>query len=143
VINPVSMTKMTITLPFLFQVGGATADAAGNIFAVGTRGDNHVYELDGSGNVVKSLSLGSVSGFLNGLQISNSGQLLTASNQGQVFLTDTNLTSFSTFSVGSEITTFAGFVTPVSAVPEPTSLTLLATGVGACGFLAVRRHRRP
>ena len=139
VINPVSMTKTTIVLPFLFQVSGVTADQAGNIFAVGALGDGHIYRLDSNGNVLASISTGFAD--LTGLELSNSGQLLTASSDGEVIMTNTSFSSLTSFSVGSQITTFDAFVTPptVASVPEPASLTLMAIGLG---FVAVRISRR-
>ena len=95
VINPVTMTKTTITLPFLFQVSGITADSAGNIYAVGALGDGHIYKLDSNGNVLAEISTGFTG--LTGLQISNSGQLLTASNGGEVILTNTSFSQSELF----------------------------------------------
>ncbi len=134
VINPVTMTKTTITLPFLFQVSGVTADSAGNIYAVGALGDGHIYKLDSNGNVLAEISTGFTG--LTGLEISNSGQLLTASNGGEVILTNTSFSQLTSFSVGSQITTFDAFVTPptVPSVPEPASLTLVAIGLGVVAF---------
>jgi hypothetical protein len=141
VINPVSMTKTTITLPFLFQLSGVTADQAGNIYAVGALGDGHIYKLDSNGNVLASISTGFTD--LTGLQISNSGQLLTASSNGEVIMTNTSFSQLSSFSVGSQITTFDTFVTPptVASVPEPASLTLMAMGLGFVAFRTCRRRR--
>ncbi len=140
VINPVSMTKTTITLPFLFQVSGVTADQFGNIYAVGALGDGHIYKLDSNGNVLASINTGFTD--LTGLQLSNSGQLLTASSNGEVILTNTTFSQLSSFSVGSQITTFDAFVTPptVSSVPEPASLTLMLIGLGAGAFRISRRR---
>jgi PEP-CTERM motif len=141
VINPVSMTKTTITLPFLFQVSGVTADQAGNIYAVGALDDGHIYKLDSNGNVLGSIATGFRD--LTGLQLSNSGQLLTASSEGEVILSNTSFSQLTSFSVGSQITTFDAFVTPptVSSVPEPASLTLMAIGLGAVAFRVSRRRR--
>ena len=139
VINPVTMTKTTINLPFLFQLSGVTADQAGNIFAVGALGDGRIYKLDSNGNVLASISTGFTG--LTGLEVSNSGQLLTASNGGEVILTNTSFSQLSSFSVGSQITTFDAFVTPSTAVPEPTSLTLMAIGLGVAAFRLSRRRR--
>ena len=127
-IDPVSMTKTTITLPFLFQVSGVTADQAGNIYAVGALGDGHIYKLDSNGNVLAEITTGFTG--LTGLELSNSGELLTASNGGEVILTNTSFSQLSSFSVGSQITTFDAFVTPPTVVPEPASLTLMAIGLG-------------
>jgi PEP-CTERM motif len=132
VINPVTMTKTTITLPFLFQVSGVTADQAGNIYAVGALGDGHIYKLDSNGNVLASISTGFTG--LTGLELNNAGQLLTSSNGGEVIMTNTSFTQLSSFSVGSQITTFDAFVTPPSVVPEPASLTLMAIGLGVVAF---------
>ena len=139
VINPVSMTKTTITLPFLFQVSGVTADAAGNIYAVGALGDGHIYKLDANGNVLAEISTGFTG--LTGLELSNSGELLTASNGGEVIMTNTSFSSLSSFSVGSQITTFDAFVTPptVAMVPEPASLILMGIGLGVVAF-GIRRQ---
>jgi hypothetical protein len=147
VINPTLMTKTTIDLPFLFQVEGVTADQAGNIYAAGARGDNTLYKLDSHGNVLASLSVGTNSldgyDFLNGLQISNSGQLLTTTSNGEVILTDTNFSHLTTFDVGAQSMTFATFTTAltIASVPEPASLTLLAVGLAAVAFQG-RHHRR-
>jgi PEP-CTERM motif len=140
VINPVSMTKTTITLPFLFQVSGVTADQAGNIYAVGALGDGHIYKLDSNGNVLAEISTGFTD--LTGLQINNSGQLLTASSNGEVIMTNTSFSQLSSFSVGSQFTTFDTFVTPPSVVPEPASLTLMAIGLGVVAF-GMSHRRRP
>lgn len=143
VINPVTMTTTTITLPFLFQVSGVTADQSGNIYAVGALGDGHIYKLDSNGNVLGSIATGFSD--LNGLKLSNSGQLLTASSDGEVILTNTSFSQLSSFSVGSQITTFDAFVTPptVASVPEPASLTLMAIGLGVVAFrITRRRHGR-
>ena len=141
VINPTSMTKTTINLPILFQVSGVTADASGEIYAVGALGDGHIYKLDSNGNVLASIATGFTD--LTGLQISNSGQLLTASDTGEVILTNTNFSQLSYFCVGSQITTFDSFVTPLSvtSVPEPASLTLMAIGLGVVAFRTGRRRR--
>jgi hypothetical protein len=141
VIDPNSMTKTTINLPFTFQVSGVTADQAGDIFAVGALSDGHIYKLDSNGNVLASIATGFTD--LTGLEISNSGELLTASNKGEVIMTNTSFSQLTSFSVGSELTTFDTFVTPPTVVgaPEPASLTLVAMGLGcvACG---ARRRRR-
>jgi len=141
VINPVTMTKTTINLPFLFQVSGVTADQSGDIYAVGALGDGHIYKLDSNGNVLASISTGFTG--LTGLELSNSGQLLTASNDGEVIITNTSFSQLSSFSVGSQITTFDAFVTPPTAgtVPEPASLTLMAVGLGVVAFRIIRRRR--
>ena len=91
VINPVTMTKTTITLPFLFQVSGVTADQAGNIYAVGAFGDGHIYKLDSNGNVLAEISTGFTG--LTGLEINNAGQLLTSSNGGEVIMTNTSFSN--------------------------------------------------
>jgi PEP-CTERM motif len=142
VINPVSMTKTTIDLPFLFQVSGVTADQSGNIYAVGALGDGHIYKLDSNGNVLASIATGFTG--LTGLELSNSGELLTSSNGGEVIMTNTSFSQLSSFSVGSQITTFDTFVTPqaIGSVPEPASLTLLAIGLGVVAFRMSRRPRR-
>ncbi len=141
VIDPNSMTKTTINLPFTFQVSGVTADQAGDIYAVGALSDGHIYKLDSNGNVLASISTGFTG--LTGLEIANSGELLTASNKGEVIMTNTSFSHLTSFSVGSELTTFDTFVTPPTVVgaPEPASLTLVAMGLGcvACG---ARRRRR-
>jgi len=141
VIDPNSETKTTITLPFLFQVSGVTADQAGNIYAVGALGDGHIYKLDSNGNVLASISTGFTD--LTGLEISNSGQLLTDSSKGEVIITNTSFSQLTTFSVGSELTTFDTFVTPPTVVsaPEPASLTLVAMGLGCVAFGSRRRRR--
>ena len=70
-----------------------------------------------------------------------------------MILTNTSFSQLTSFSVGSQITTFDAFVTPptVAAVPEPASLTLMAIGLGAlrCRSIAAgapwgpRRGLRP
>ncbi len=142
VIDPTTMTVVkTITLPFTFSLTGVTADQAGNIFAVGALGDGHIYELDSNGNVLASISTGFTD--LNGLELSNSGALLTASSNGEVIMSNTSLSQLTSFSVGSQITTFDAFVTPptTQSVPEPASLTLMAIGLGVVAFRMGLRRR--
>ena len=142
VINPATMTVVkTIDLPFTFSLTGVTADEQGNIYAVGALGDGHIYKLDGNGNVLAEISTGFTG--LNGLELSNSGQLLTASNDGEVITTNTSFSQLSSFSVGSQITTFDAFVTPptVGSVPEPASATLLSIGVAVVAYRISRRRR--
>ncbi len=142
VINPATMTVIkTIDLPFTFSVTGVTADQQGNIYAVGALGDGHIYKLDSNGNVLAEISTGFTG--LNGLELLNSGELLTASNGGEVIMTNTSFSQLSSFSVGSQITTFDAFVTSplVSSVPEPASVMLMAIGLGVVAFrISRRRH---
>jgi hypothetical protein len=114
------------------NLDGATADADGNIYGVQSLGGNF-YKFNAAGELLKTSLIG-ISG-MHSLAISNTGQLLTATNGGLVILTNTELSSRTLFSVGSEFDTFAGFVTP-PIVPEPTSLAWLL--ITAC-TLARRR----
>jgi hypothetical protein len=140
VIDPIAMTKTTITLPFLFQVSGVTADQAGNIYAVGALGDGMIYKFESNGNVLNHISTGFTD--LNGLQLSNSGQLLTADGFGNIILTNTSFSQLTSFSVGAQFTTFAAFVTPPTVgVPEPSSLVLMGVGVGVAALTFSRRRR--
>ena len=74
---------------------------------------------------------------------SDGTRVLTASNDGEVIMTNTSFSQLSSFSVGSQITTFDAFVTPptVASVPEPASAMLLTIGLGVVAFRISRRRR--
>jgi hypothetical protein len=109
--------------------------------AAGALGDGHIYKLNSNGHVLASIATGYTD--LTGLELSNSGQLLTASENGEVIPSNTNFSSLSAFSVGSQITTFDAFVAPptVASVPEPGTLMLLAIGLGVVACRTGLRQR--
>jgi hypothetical protein len=58
-------------------------------------------------------------------------------------MTNTSFSQLTSFSVGSELTTFDTFVTPPTVIgaPEPASLTLAAMGLGFVAVGTCRRRR--
>jgi hypothetical protein len=121
----------TVNLPMGFS--GATADAAGNIFA--TSGST-IYEMNESAQILKSLDTGFA---VDNIKISPTGQLVMANNGGQIVMSTTDLSSFTEFTLNEPnqqlFASFANFAVPV---PEPTTAV-----VGALtGALLLCRRRR-
>ncbi|MEL6111013.1 MAG: PEP-CTERM sorting domain-containing protein, partial [Planctomycetota bacterium] len=102
------------------------------------------YRLDRIGTVLDTLVV-TKSGSgpeLVDLDISATGHLLATDRFGEVFLTDTSFSSVSQFNI--EITGasnyFAAFASPVTAIPEPSSV--VALGLLAAGIVQRRSRRR-
>lgn len=116
------------------SITGATADAAGNIYA--TSGST-IYKLDDHGNILGSLN---TSFALDNIKISPTDQLLSDNNGGQIVLTTTALTSYSEWSLNEPnaqlYESFADFVTPA---PEPGAITI----VGVLLLMVLLRRSRP
>lgn len=135
-VDEIQLPTASVTIGF----DGLVAAANGELF--GIDGDTF-YRMDRDGNVLDTLMV-TKSGSgpeLVDLDISSTGQLLATDRFGEVFLTDTNFSSVSQFNI--EITGgsnyFAAFASPVTAIPEPSSLAVL--GLIAVG-IAQRRSRR-
>jgi hypothetical protein len=113
-------------------------DQNGNIFAVAFN-DTKIYEFDTNGNMVRSLNP-NVGGFTD-INIDANGRLV-ASLGDKFLLSDTNLTSFSVFNVGTTgLTSFVAFVeSPMEVVPEPGSLTFITLGASVLFGYARRRR---
>src|SRR5208337_4620134 len=91
----------------------------------------------------KSLST-TTNGF-SGISINSNGQII-ANSGGALVLTDENLASFSTINVGtsSVVGTFVTWVQPpVTPVPEPPSLVLIAACLATVCLAAGWRRFRP
>ena len=119
---------------------GLVAAANGELF--GIDGDTF-YRMDRNGNVLDTLVVtktGSGPQLLD-LDISATGQLLATDRFGEVFLTDTSFSSVSQFNVEISGASgyFAAFASPVTAIPEPSSLALLCCVMSGA---SMRRRKR-
>jgi hypothetical protein len=148
VIDPSNFTVLrTVTLPIFshsFISGdytGWAVDAVGNIFAVeGEVLDGAISEFNPQGIKINSLTTPYSS--LRDLDLTNDGKLLSLSSGGNVVMTDTNLTSYTTFQ-NSLISpgAFAAWAAPIS-VPEPTGFALASFGVVILMSFAARHRER-
>jgi len=142
--DPIAMgTPTLVTLPE--ETNALAVDASGDFYILR---DGGIDEYNSSFQLLKTLSIptSDYSGFANNLDLSANGTIVASSSGGTVILTNTQLSSFTSFStaalVGSSDSirqTASTLITPPLAVPEPTSILALAV----CGtFLSFRRKRR-
>ena len=144
VFNPNTMDKVETILasgPVKYaDLRGIAVDANGNIFAAEYSGT--VYELNGSGAVVKSFNTGFSD--LTSIAIDNQGDLVVGDRFGDVILTTTALTSATSFNIGASLEVYVNFTSPLTSasVPEPSSVVLIGTaGFLGLGFWTCRRGR--
>jgi len=134
VIDPLTMSLIR-TVNLNMDLGAIAVDRDGNIYATSPF-DGHIIRFNAAGTVTGSLVTGA-SG-LRDLDLSEDGRLLTFSTDGKAFLSDTTLTSQTSFNIGSAQTFYGAFV----PVPEPRSLALALLGFGMLLFWARWRRRR-
>jgi hypothetical protein len=108
------------------------ADAAGDLFVADW--DGRVYHYTPTGTLLNTRDLGF--GNIEDIDISPSGQLVIGGRFGDVILTDTSLSSQTSFKA-SGTPVFVAFTSPV---PEPTGVGALC--VGGAGLLLRRRRVR-
>jgi hypothetical protein len=134
--NTTSMSLVN-TVNLSDDVRGVAVSAAGSIF--GASWDGNIYQFDSSGSFLGSIPSGAND--LTDIDLAANGEIVVGSRFGDVILTDSALSTPSAFSVGSS-PTFVSFTEPAHPVPEPKTLTLLASGLLA-GFFFWRRKRSP
>lgn len=146
--NPSSLSFVRdIVLPAATSTSGlrgfATRDG-NEYFAI--RLNNQIVRLDINGAVVETFAVpGTVLGerFID-IDLSQDGAIAVSSDRGSVFLTDTTLTSSTSFIVNGDTNTalrpvYLSFA-EVTAVPEPGS-TLALTVLSLAGIVTWRRRR--
>lgn len=116
--------------------------------AVASNGDiytldigNAVKHLDPNGNLIASATDTSI--IATDMELGRDGQIWLGSSGNKVTLTDTSLSSFSTFTTplgpGAFNNNFVAFTTAQS-VPEPATLTLLGSALLALGVVHLRQR---
>jgi hypothetical protein len=139
--NPNTMSTATpVTLPE--EANALAVDSSGNYFLLR---DGGIDEFNSSFTLTKSLTLTGYSGFLSNLELSSSGNIVVTSSDGNVMVSNTQLSSFTSFNlsglVASNDSVDQASATFIEApqVPEPASLMILTT---ATSLLLVRRRQR-
>jgi hypothetical protein len=130
---PAGQNLLTIG-QFTFTLGPVLPGAGGNI------NFGPIVLEDRAGGAVADLNLqGRVSGGVCGNMLCTYTGIVTAQFAGQ-----TAAQVFNTISNGqaTPIVTFSGNFTATQVIPEPSTYALLATGIGALGFVARRRRQQ-
>jgi hypothetical protein len=136
VINPQTMTLIR-TVNLNMGLGAIATDQVGNIYATSPF-DTKIFRFDPMGMLTGSLITGTAG--LRDLDLSEDGRLLTISGDGRAILSDTSLTSLTSFDLGDGFTFFGAF----APVPEPGSSTFAILGLGLAALVQRRlRSRRP
>lgn len=131
VFDPVTLGLLrTIQLPQLSDsLRSIAVDQNGRLFVSGLGGT--VYRFDSNGNLQISAPTGF--NFLTDIDIDALGRLILGQEAGRVIMSDSNLSSFTSFLAindpnASAWTTFVSFAEPI---PEPSSLWMFVAGLGA------------
>ena len=139
VYDPATNTLInTVNLTGTSDVRGIAVDSDGMIYAASW--NELVSSHTSTGSLVDSILFTDSALFDNDLtdiDINDAGDILVSSRFGGVLLGDTSLTSFTSFTYGSG-PVHATFVTPLTTVPEPSSLLVIA---GFAGLFLSRRRR--
>jgi hypothetical protein len=136
VLDPANLSlRKTLTLPV--GVKGVVADAAGNLYA--TSGPT-IYKFDADGNTLATFNTG-VAG-LGEMDISTSGDLVTADSGGTIVLTNTAFSSLSHFSLNYPNAQMYSSYAAFAAVPEPSSACGAAMMITLLSLGTVGRRRR-
>jgi hypothetical protein len=130
VFDPVSMARLKTIDVGRTDNRGVAADFDGSLFLVSW--SETLYHMDSDGNVLKSLPLPASDTF--DVDIDSDGAIVIGSRFGEVMLTDRNLSSITSFSVGGS-DVFVSFVT----VPEPSTMTILTVITATCFMRRARR----
>ncbi len=145
IFDPLTVARLgSIPLSVSTTYSGIAVDATGNIFASDLTG--HIYEYNKSGVLEKTLATG-VTGFAS-LILANDGTLVGSALPHKVVVSDTSISSFSTFAInnnsGTFFTAFASSPTENSGLPitlasspidagTATTFTVTAPGPGFLG----------
>lgn len=139
VYDPETMAEVERLALGVGVVTDATADADGNLYVIKPSSpvvnDGSILKLDRDGNLLASLDLDT--GNLRDIDLVANGVIVaTSHDDGDVFVSDTSLQSYSRFRVFPGDRIFAAIV----PVPEPSTASLLALGI--LGLAAGRSKRR-
>lgn len=120
-------------LGFRLDARGIAVQENGDIYAADWDGSIYKYDQFGSLEDV----LGTTTSNLLDIDLSSTGLLAVGSRFGNVVITDTEFSTFSIFSAGSDLT-YVGFVS--TPIPIPSGLWLFMSGIGL--FRVVFRQRK-
>jgi hypothetical protein len=142
VYDPIAMTLLhSVDYGLAYDIRGLAADANGNIFIADWGGG--VYELDPTGNTLKSLNCND--GNLTSIDISAGGQIVVGQRGGDLIMTTAALTSCSIYQVNQSTfgESYVAFADPAAAAPAITSPSGTVFTVGVANSFTVTTSGSP
>ena len=142
--DPVTLTQVADLDVFHgSSVVSVAVDANGVIYTLDLNNDLH--EFDASGNFIREVDPNLPLSVGTDMQLSRDGTLLLGSGGDAFTLTDTDLSSFSQYSVPSQSgafnNVFVAFASPVLPVPEPATGLMLLIPIAVGAMTHRRRYR--